>query len=192
MGKYHSTFAPIEYESCSVAGASALTALDEVNVTYTTPVQLAPNARLQLVDADGNVLKEAAAVLSHNDKVYSVEVDFAGFPLNDSDSYALCIPEAMVVGSGSDITVNQRTLVPIKGGVVSVECANRKQPLVALCGSTLSISNASVGDRIVVYDAAGIIILRTTVTATDMQLPLPQRSHGVYIVKLNGTAYKVK
>lgn len=192
VGKYHSTFAPIEYESCSVAGASALTVLDEVNVTYTTPVQLAPNARLQLVDADGNVLKEATAVLSHNDKAYSVEADFAGFPLNDSDSYALCIPEATVVGSGSDITVNQRTLVPIKGGVVSVECANRKQPLVALCGSTLSISNAYVGDRIVVYDAAGIIILRTTVKATDMQLPLPQRSHGVYIVKLNGTAYKVK
>ena len=155
-------------------------------------LQLAPNARLQLVDADGNVLKEVTAVLSHNDKAYSVEADFAGFPLNNSDSYALCIPEATVVGSGSDITVNQRTLVPIKGGVVSVECANRKQPLVALCGSTLSISNASVGDRIVVYDAAGIIILRTTVTATDMQLPLPQRSHGVYIVKLNGTAYKVK
>lgn len=131
-------------------------------------------------------------MLSHNDKTYSVEADFAGFPLNDSDSYALCIPEATVVGSGSDITVNQRTLMPIKGGVVSVECANRKQPLVALCGSTLSISNASVGDRIVVYDAAGIVILRTTVTATDMQLLLPQRSHGVYIVKLNGTAYKVK
>jgi hypothetical protein len=46
--------------------------------------------------------------------------------------------------------------------------------------------------KCVVYDAAGIIILRTTVTATDMQLPLPKRSHGVYIVKLNGTAYKVK
>lgn len=181
------TFAPIEYSACSVEGKTDLTELGVVTVDYSTSVQLAPGARLQLVGSDGAILKEAEATLSDNGKIWTVSADFGGCVVNGG--FSLCIPEATVVGTGSDITINRRTLIALDGSVSSVTGVMHLQPTVSLNGSLLTINGVEPGDHVAIYDATGKLYLRTTSTANSLTVDLP--SKGVYIVKTKGSVVKV-
>ena len=187
VGTCGRTFAPIEYSACSVEGKTDLTELGVVTVDYSTSVQLAPGARLQLVGSDGVVQKEAEATLSDNGKIWTVSADFGGCVVNGG--FSLCIPEATVVGTGSDITVNRRTLIALDGSVSSVTGVTHLQPTVSLNGSLLTINRVEPGDHVAIYDATGKLYLRTTSTANSLTVDLP--SKGVYMVKTKGSVVKV-
>ena len=180
-------FAPIEYSSCSVEGSKGLTELGVVTVDYSTSVQLAPGARLQLLDSDGSVKKEAEATLSDNGKTWTVSADFGGCVVNGG--FSLCIPESTVVGTGSDITVNRRTLVPLDGSV-SVESVAVSEPTVSVRGMSLMVGGVERGDRVVVCDVSGMAVCDAVADSGSMTVSL--RSKGLYIVKVNGRAFKVR
>ena len=181
------SFAPIEYSSCSVEGSKGLTELGVVTVDYSTSVQLAPGARLQLLDSDGSVKKEADATLSDNGKTWTVSADFGGCVVNGG--FSLCIPESTVVGTGSDITVNRRTLVPLDGSV-SVESVAVSEPTVSVRGMSLMVGGVERGDRVVVCDVSGMTVCDAVADSGSMTVSL--RSKGLYIVKVNGMAFKVR
>ena len=187
VGASDRTFAPIEYSSCSVEGRKGLTELGVVTVDYSTSVQLAPGARLQLLDSDGSVKKEADATLADNGKTWTVSADFGGCVVNGG--FSLCIPESTVVGTGSDITVNRRTLVPLDGSV-SVESVAVSQPTVSVRGMSLMVGCVERGDRVVVCDVSGMAVCDAVADSGSMTVSL--RSKGLYIVKVNGRAFKVR
>lgn len=189
VGAYDKTFAPIEYASCSVDGQKGLTALGEVSVDYATPVQLAPDARLQLLDGIGDVVAESAAKLFENGGVWRLTADFGGIGLAADGGYSLCLPEATVVGTGSDITVNQRTLVPINGSETSVETVHTARPQIALHSGQMTVGGLERGSRVSVYAPDGTLAGKACAETGEARLALP--SLPLYIIKVNGEVYKV-
>lgn len=189
VGAYDKTFAPIEYTSCSVEGQKGLTVLGEVSIDYATPVQLAPDARLQLVDGNGDVVAESAVELAENGGVWRLTADFGGIGLAADGGYSLCLPEATVVGTGSDITVNQRTLVPINGNETSVETVHTARPQIALHRGQMTVGGLERGCRVSVYAPDGTLVGKVCAEKGEARLTLP--SLPLYIIKVNGEAYKV-
>ena len=189
LGEYDNTFRPILHSALRIPSAS-LTSLGTVLIDYDTPVQLAPEAKLQLVDAGGSVLKEAVATLSDDGGVYTVEADFGSYALDTQRDYSVCIPEATVVGTSSDITVNQRTLVPLSTATLSVDNLKACEPKVEKRGSTLYVNGVERGSHIAVFNANGILIASATSNATTFSISLPQAD--LLIVKAAGKVFKLK
>lgn len=189
LGTSDHVFTPIVHSALRVPSA-ALSSLGTVLVDYASPVQLAPEAKLQLVDAGGNVLKEAVAALSETDGTYTVVADFGGYTLDSQIDYSVCIPEATVVGTSSDITVNRRTLVPLSDATLSVGEVKTMEPRIEKRGSMLYVSGVEEGCRVAVYNASGVLVGTATVNATPFSMPLPHT--GLLIVKVAGKAYKLK
>lgn len=182
------TFNKIAYSWCS-ASDKHIDKLDEVNLRYNTSIALAPNARLQLCEPNGVVLKEATASLSRQtDGSYMLTADFGGVDISKND-YVLCIPEATVVGTGSDITINERNLIPLNGYVLSVDAAKTSQPSITLTNGTLRITALQQGDRISVCTSDGTQLTSATAAGSNFTTTLPQK--GLYIVRVNGWATKV-
>ena len=189
LGNSDHVFLPIEHSSMRTPSAD-LSSLGSVLVDYATPVQLAPEAKLQLVDAEGSVLKEAVATLSEADGAYTVAADFGDYALDALRDYSICIPEATVVGTGSDITVNERTLVPLSAATLSVGEMKICEPKVERRGSTLYVSGVEAGCRVAVYNACGVLVSSATANTTAFSMPLPQAD--LLIVKTAGKAFKLK
>lgn len=189
LGNSDHVFLPIEHSSMRTPSAD-LSSLGSVLVDYATPVQLAPEAKLQLVDAEGSVLKEAVATLSEADGAYTVAADFGDYALDALRDYSICIPEATVVGTGSDITVNERTLVPLSAATLSVGEMKICEPKVERRGSTLYVSGVEAGSRVTVYNASGVLVGSATANTTAFSMPLPQAD--LLIVKTAGKAFKLK
>ena len=182
------TFNKIAYSWCS-ASDKHIDKLGEVNLRYNTSIALASNARLQLCEPNGVVLKEATASLNRQtDGSYMLAADFGGVDISKND-YVLCIPEATVVGTGSDITINERNLIPLNGYVLSVDAVNVNQPSITLAGSTLHITALQQGDRISVCTSDGTQLTSATAAGSNFTTTLPQK--GLYIVRVNGRATKV-
>ena len=182
------TFNKIAYSWCS-ASDKRIERLGPVNLRYNTSIALAPNARLQLCEPDGVVLKEATASLNRQtDGSYMLAADFGGVDISKND-YVLCIPEATVVGTGADITINERNLIPLNGYVLSVDGVNVNRPSITLAGSTLRITALQQGDRISVCTIDGTQLLSATAANSIFTTTLPQK--GLYIVRVNGRATKV-
>ena len=182
------TFNKIAYSWCS-ASDKHIDKLGEVNLRYNTSIALASNARLQLCEPNGVVLKEATASLNRQtDGSYMLAADFGGVDISKND-YVLCIPEATVVGTGSDITINERNLIPLNGYVLSVDAVNVSQPSITLTNGTLRITALQQGDRISVCTSDGTQLTSATAAGSNFTTTLPQK--GLYIVRVNGRATKV-
>lgn len=189
VGAYDRTFDPIEYQSCNVENETGIKQLGEVTVSYNTPVALAPDARLQLLDSDGNLIKEAVASISENAGEWVLSTDFGGINLDDDKNYLLVIPESTVVGTGSDITVNNRTLIPLNGYVLSVDNYKADETRVSRHGDILHINNVHPGAAIAIYSAEGT--MRKRFKAEDANISMPIAHKGMLIVKVDGKAYKL-
>lgn len=189
-GGYERNFAPIEYESCDVANQAGMSQLNVVKIDYSTPVALAPQARLQLLNAEGDVLKEASATLAESLGTYTLTADFDCVRLDEGSGYVLCIPEATVVGTGEDITVNARNLIPLNGYELSVDNVNAGLSHVRLADGQLHIDNLRHGDRISVYTVDGTSLGQAVATGHSVTVQLPQGT-VFCIANVNGRAYKV-
>ena len=190
IGAYDKTFAPIDYVACSVEGQKNITTLGEVSVDYTTSIMLAPNAHLQLVDGSGDVVAVSAAELAEEDGMWHLTADFGGFGLDADEKYSLCVPEATVVGAGSDITINQRTLVPINEDATLIETLYAMCPHIDLCNGQMVVSGLERGSHIYVYNSNGTLIGKMYTEAYETRMTLP--SSSMYIVKVNDKTYKVR
>ena len=188
IGNCGRTFNKIAYSWCS-ASDKRIERLGTVNLRYNTSIALAPNARLQLCEPNGVVLKEATASLNRQtDGSYMLAADFGGVDVS-GNNYVLCVPEATVVGTGADITINERNLIPLNGYVLSVDGVNVSRPSITLAGSTLHITALQQGDRISVCTSDGTQLTSATAAGSNFTTILPQK--GLYIVRVNGWATKV-
>ena len=163
--------------------------LDEVTVSYNTSVALAPDARLQLLDSNGNLIKEAAASISENAEEWVLSAHFGGNNLDDDKNYVLVIPESTVVGTGSDITVNNRTHIPLNGYVLSVDSYKDDETKVSRHGDILHINNVRPGANIAVYSADGT--MKKSLKAEDANISMPIAHKGMLIVKVDEKVYKL-
>lgn len=182
IGAYEQKFAPIEYDSYDIDGQEHISEIRNVNIIYNTPIALAPGAKLQLLSSYGTVLEEANATLYNENDKYRLTANFDGYQLHESGSYAICIPEATVVGTGNDITVNKQNMIPINRQGLHVDDASTNKPFVSISGNKLHISNIAIGAHVSIYHTNGSTVYSSKANTHDITTYLPQ--NGTYVIRI--------
>ena len=96
-----------------------------MSLTFTDSVALTPNAVVQLLDAGGEVVCEKRPTLSvlgkKKEVLATLTADFSDVSVVPNSNYTICLPEATVVSTGSDIRVNSRYVREVSGDDTAVD-----------------------------------------------------------------------
>lgn len=123
LGAYDKTILPLVCQSsrCELRGE----AIGNVEFTFTDSVALTPNAVVQLLDAGGEVVCEKRPTLSvlgkKKEVLATLTADFSDVSVVPNSNYTICLPEATVVSTGSDIRVNSRYAREVSGDDTAVD-----------------------------------------------------------------------
>ena len=122
LGAYDKTIQPLVCQNsrCEFNGEE----LESVAFTFSDSVALTPNAVVQLLDVNGDVVCEkrpSLSVLGNKKEVLAtLTADFSGVSVVPNSNYTICLPEATVVSTGSDIRVNSRYAREVSGDDTAV------------------------------------------------------------------------
>ena len=116
-----------------------------------------------------------------------VSCNFGGVKVPEKGC-CITIPEGTVISANGDVVVNAKNTFDVNVTTKIGNVSNRNIEVKASDGRVV-IDNAPIGGKLYVYSAEGKKVAERLVSSPRLTLELP--SKGIYIVAINGKAYKV-
>lgn len=116
IGGYEGVTPPLMYTD-SVISISPLRKLERLNLIFTRSVSIAPGAKCQLLENDGEkVLKKVNLTVNENEEEqrWNVSADFGGYKLKSGIKYTLVVPEGSITANTGNPLVNKSYTFPIQ------------------------------------------------------------------------------
>lgn len=187
VGGYTEPTEPINYVWCSLFDNHNNDVLDEVSFFYDQAVMLSPNPKIQLLDTDKKLIMEVTPILIEENGQWIVSCNFEGVKVPENGCYII-IPEGTVISANGDVKVNATNSlgVNVTTGVGEVSTNDIE---IKVSDRRLIIDNAPIGKIILVYSVDGKKVIDHLIFSKHLTLELP--SKDIYIVSINGKAYKI-
>lgn len=187
IGGYTKPLESISYVWCSLFDNHNIDVIDEVRFFYNQAVVLSPNPKILLLNVDQTLIKEVIPVLTEENGQWVVSCNFGGVKVPEKGC-CITIPEGTVISANGDVVVNAKNTFDVNVTTKIGNVSNRNIEVKASDGRVV-IDNAPIGGKLYVYSAEGKKVAERLVSSPRLTLELP--SKGIYIVAINGKAYKV-